>query len=824
MNKLTLILCCFLLTSSFAQEIVWSASSFERNKLKGFSDAYFHIAKEALAVNPVQFPNGEGAVEKVFGNESGVYNLRLTSLLETDGESFYSLFVNGVKINEFQNPETRIDYLPHYFHFSNVSLKKGDTLKITFRNHSNGKIPEGDGFAFARARWTEIAFFQNNLLVVKNGQNASYEFSKTGIAVKVDGKEQLRSMDAAHWAVATSWKDQWATDWQFAEIDSVTASGDWVLLHGHLKIKNGIMKLRDAYRIEKGILKGTRRWEWQGSDTLEQVTLSIQFRNLDTSKRLFMPSLIYYGNPSGANSGTTPVYNGDFGERAYFEEHRFPMPFVSQETNESTLSLHSLPSKVQNGNYQDQWWSLGAERLGDGTMIGLLSGPTASNKLNSVIKAEQQGDKMWTPYDHTWMQFKPGDVVEKTFYLDAQTKLNEGSGFQASVHKSIELFDPFYMAPFPSSEEIIAGKYKYAQTRWITEVGFNQFEKGFPNGEFVVFGWVGQAAALGYALQKLEVDDSTKYNKIQTSLDLLSTAEFYEDGFYTWYNVAEKKWGQRIWKKMPETLSQGQGMFNMANAILAAEGNSSLNSTKWKQFLKKASDFHANRILEENWLPKSTNEAFLIAPLVIAYDIFQDESYLKAAQKGGKHYIERHLNMKEPYWGGTLDAKCEDKEGAFGAFQAFLYLYESTQNVAFLDAAKHACDVALSYTFVWDVDFDAGRLHDHAFKTRGWTSVSVQNMHIDVYGVLVAPFVYKLSKITNDENLKSMSELMFRSCGQLIDPYGSQGEQVQQTQYTQDPNTDHNFKNFRGGYVEKWTVFWITAHFLNAAALFEDFE
>ena len=26
----------------------------------------------------------------------------------------------------------------------------------------------------------------------------------------------------------------------------------------------------------------------------------------------------------------------------------------------------------------------------------------------------------------------------------------------------------------------------------------------------------------------------------------------------------------------------------------------------------------------------------------------------------------------------------------------------------------------------------------------------------------------------------------------------------------------------RGGYAESWTVFWITAHFLNAAARFEE--
>ena len=62
---------------------------------------------------------------------------------------------------------------------------------------------------------------------------------------------------------------------------------------------------------------------------------------------------------------------------------------------------------------------------------------------------------------------------------------------------------------------------------------------------------------------------------------------------------------------------------------------------------------------------------------------------------------------------------------------------------------------------------------------------------------------------------------MFRSCGQLIDPYGSQGEQPQHTNYAQHGEVNDVFA-IRGGYVEDWTVFWITAHFLNAAAQFHE--
>ena len=48
--------------------------------------------------------------------------------------------------------------------------------------------------------------------------------------------------------------------------------------------------------------------------------------------------------------------------------------------------------------------------------------------------------------------------------------------------------------------------------------------------------------------------------------------------------------------------------------------------------------------------------------------------------------------MDEPYWGGTLDARCEDKEGAWAALQGFMALYDVTGELAYLDAAIHAGD------------------------------------------------------------------------------------------------------------------------------------
>ena len=71
-----------------------------------------------------------------------------------------------------------------------------------------------------------------------------------------------------------------------------------------------------------------------------------------------------------------------------------------------------------------------------------------------------------------------------------------------------------------------------------------------------------------------------------------------------------------------------------------------------------------------------------------------------------------------------------------------------------------------------------------------------------------------------DENLKKLAKTLFLSCGQMIDPSGSQGEQFQETNFAQHGDMSDVMK-LRGGYSERWTVFWICAHFLHAAAQFE---
>ncbi|MCS7238124.1 MAG: hypothetical protein NZ899_07630 [Thermoguttaceae bacterium] len=624
------------------------------------------------------------------------------------------------------------------------------------------------------------------------------------------------------WSVATDWQDNWPSNWQHARVETVEKLDDWMIVHGRLGLPEGRLILRDAYRPERGIVRCLRRFRWDGTKPLTKCTLSVRWLVPGAkAARPLLPGILYYGNPSGARTafGAVAIHRGLPGEESIFEEHRFAAPFVSIEwstgSQYQSAALHTLPSPVPGGNQADQWWSLGLIGLEDATELVALSGPCAANGRRSVVKALQKG---FMNYPDTWMTLPPGAIVEKTFFLEAHPDVPRGSGFRAALRTALKLHNPFCTQGLPTVGEIIQAKYRFARSRFRDreeDPGFEKYPDELP-GTHYVMGWAGQSEAFAAPLLLLtkELDDPQAPRLAVRAMNHLATAPFNEQGFLVRYHAESRQWSHQ------DPVSQAQAMENFARAIMAAGTVGNVDRSSWEKFLFNASALHSQRILEPQWRPESTAEAFFVSPLLKAYKLFGQDTFREAALKAANHYAERHLDMTEPYWGGTLDARCEDKEGAWAAFQAFLAAFEVTGERKYLDWAAHAMDVVLTYTVLWDIDLPPGRLRDHGFKTRGWTIVSAQNQHLDVFGVLIAPAIWRMGDHLDRPELKRLAAVMFRSCGQLIDPWGSQGEQIQQTQFAQRGDLS-DLRKFRGGYSEDWTVLWITAHFLAAAAEFK---
>ncbi|MEM0964587.1 MAG: DUF5060 domain-containing protein [Verrucomicrobiota bacterium] len=119
----------------------------------------------------------------IFNGAPGVYDVDITTITEEDGESVYRLLVNGSVVRTFQNPQVDNtgDLQPFVHRWTGIPLQPGNTIAVESATDSNGLIPEGDGFAFARGRWRQLELSSSDGVVpptpaieVNVGRDASY--------------------------------------------------------------------------------------------------------------------------------------------------------------------------------------------------------------------------------------------------------------------------------------------------------------------------------------------------------------------------------------------------------------------------------------------------------------------------------------------------------------------------------------------------------------------------------------------------------------------------------------------------------------------------
>lgn len=96
--------------------------------------------------------------EKIYEGETGTFDVTIVTLTEFDGECVYRLLVDGKVVGTFTNPRVGEagDFKEYRHTWKGVELKSGVKLAVESNTASNDLIPEGDGFAWARGRWSQI--------------------------------------------------------------------------------------------------------------------------------------------------------------------------------------------------------------------------------------------------------------------------------------------------------------------------------------------------------------------------------------------------------------------------------------------------------------------------------------------------------------------------------------------------------------------------------------------------------------------------------------------------------------------------------------------
>lgn len=182
-------------------------------------------------------------------------------------------------------------------------------------------------------------------------------------------------------------------------------------------------------------------------------------------------------------------------------------------------------------------------------------------------------------------------------------------------------------------------------------------------------------------------------------------------------------------------------------------------------FPRKYRDDHSDVDASGGSTPSATST------LVMGYKYFGDKRYLAAAKRTVQ-YLEQNIISKSDYFSSTLDANCEDKEAAISAVTATYYLAMVTKKQErshYIDLCVQAAYFALSWYYLWDVPFAEGQmLGDLGLKTRGWSNVSVENNHIDVFVFELAHIVNWLAGQTGEQRFRKIHDVIYSSLNQLL--------------------------------------------------------
>jgi hypothetical protein len=189
--------------------------------------------------------------------------------------------------------------------------------------------------------------------------------------------------------------------------------------------------------------------------------------------------------------------------------------------------------------------------------------------------------------------------------------------------------------------------------------------------------------------------------------------------------------------------------------------------------------------------------AYLVAPLAKLHQLTGDARYLSTAESALAAYYARYgQDLRNPYWGATLDAGSEDRESGWGVLHGALALYEASRKPHYLEWARDAGDWLLTWYYMYDVQLPEGAPAHGFLNTVGWTSISVQYPQIDGWGAFMAPDFHRLGTYLNDRRYHAVSRTLFEATTQTIarpgamlglKAAGSQPEHCNQTNATHIP-------------------------------------
>ncbi len=215
--------------------------------------------------------------------------------------------------------------------------------------------------------------------------------------------------------------------------------------------------------------------------------------------------------------------------------------------------------------------------------------------------------------------------------------------------------------------------------------------------------------------------------------------------------------------------------------------------------------------------------------LVMMTDETGDPKYKQSAINAAE-YIWKNWGMRGLFVGGASDnPNITDKEAGMLSMEAFLSLYESTQENKWLERAMTAADFAESWIWIWNlpmpIDANDAQLH----WKKGVPTIGLQGITARVAGGAdeyldwAVPSYAKLYKYTNDLHYLDVARVLLHDTKSMVAlpgrQYDMKGIGWQQEGWSMGPG-----RNGRGVGGHRFWLPWISANHLYGITGLEEFD
>ncbi|MGA7160641.1 MAG: hypothetical protein WBZ48_06545, partial [Bacteroidota bacterium] len=206
-------------------------------------------------------------------------------------------------------------------------------------------------------------------------------------------------------------------------------------------------------------------------------------------------------------------------------------------------------------------------------------------------------------------------------------------------------------------------------------------------------------------------------------------------------------------------------------------------------------------------------------------DIRYRQSAVRAAE-----YVWANFGIRGLYVGGASDnPNITDKEAGMLSMEAFMSLYESTNESKWLERTKAAADYAESWIWIWNLPMPIDADDAHLHWKKGVPTVGVQGITarvaggVDEYLDWAAPSYAKLYKYTNDEHYLDVARVLLHDTKSMVAlpgrQYDMKGIGWQQEGWRMGPGGPG-----RGVGGHRFWLPWISANHLHSITGFDDLD